>query len=204
MQQFSPIRGEFAVRRAHGPARLKAPARGIRFARFGPRPAGVACRVFSARGPSVLLSELLNPDRVKVPLQGATKEALLEELVGVLHAGGAVSDPAEVLRAVRAREEVLSTGIGSGVAIPHGKSNAAPELAMAAGVLPTPVEFEALDGEPVRLVFMLVGPESAAGAHVKALSRISRLVRREELRDRLSSVASAEEFLRVLTEAEET
>jgi mannitol/fructose-specific phosphotransferase system IIA component (Ntr-type) len=71
-------------------------------------------------------------------------------------------------------------------------------------VLPIPVEFEALDGEPVRLVFMLVGPESAAGAHVKALSRISRLVRREELRDRLSGVASAEEFLRVLTEAEET
>ena len=152
----------------------------------------------------MLLSELLNLQRVKVPLQGASKEALLEELVGVLHAGGAVSDPAEVLRAVRAREEVLSTGIGSGVAIPHGKSNAAPELAMAAGVLPTPVEFEALDGEPVRLVFMLVGPESAAGAHVKALSRISRLVRREELRDRLSTAASADEFLRVLTEAEET
>jgi mannitol/fructose-specific phosphotransferase system IIA component (Ntr-type) len=152
----------------------------------------------------VLLSELLNPERVKVPLQGASKQALLEELVGVLHAGGAVSDPAEVLRAVKAREEVLSTGIGSGVAIPHGKSNAAPELAMAAGVLPTPVEFEALDGAPVRLVFMLVGPESAAGAHVKALSRISRLVRREELRDRLARVASADEFLRVLAEAEES
>jgi mannitol/fructose-specific phosphotransferase system IIA component (Ntr-type) len=114
-----------------------------------------------------------------------------------------VQDAAEVLRAVRAREEVLSTGIGSGVAIPHGKSNAAPELAMAAGVLPSPVEFEALDGEPVRLIFMLVGPESAAGAHVKALSRISRLVRREELRDRLAACANAAEFLEVLTAAEE-
>jgi fructose-specific phosphotransferase system IIA component len=151
----------------------------------------------------VLLSELLNPQRVKVPLQGDSKEALLEELVGVLHAGGAVEDPAEVLRAVRAREEVLSTGIGSGVAIPHGKSNAAPELVMAAGVLPRPVEFEALDGEPVRLIFMLVGPESAAGAHVKALSRISRLVRREELRERLAACASAAEFLEVLIAAEE-
>jgi mannitol/fructose-specific phosphotransferase system IIA component (Ntr-type) len=151
----------------------------------------------------VLLSELLNAQRVKVPLEGASKDALLEELVGVLHEGGAVRDPAEVLRAVRAREEVLSTGIGSGVAIPHGKSNAAPELAMAAGVLPIPVEFEALDGAPVRLVFMLVGPESAAGAHVKALSRISRLVRREELRDRLAASTSADDFLRVLTEAEE-
>jgi fructose-specific phosphotransferase system IIA component len=153
---------------------------------------------------TVLLSELLNPQRVKVPLQGASKEALLEELVGVLHEGGAVSDPAEVLRAVRAREEVLSTGIGSGVAIPHGKSNAAPELVMAAGVLPMPVDFDSLDGAPVRLVFMLVGPESAAGAHVKALSRISRLVRREDLRDRLAACGSSAEFLQVLTEAEET
>jgi mannitol/fructose-specific phosphotransferase system IIA component (Ntr-type) len=152
----------------------------------------------------VLLTELLNPQRVKVPLSGTSKDALLEELVGVLHAGGAVSDPAEVLRAVRAREEVLSTGIGSGVAIPHGKTNAAPELAMAAGVAAEPVEFEALDGAPVRLVFMLVGPEAAAGAHVKALSRISRLVRREDLRDRLSRCASSAEFLEVLAEAEET
>lgn len=152
----------------------------------------------------MLLTELLNPQRVKVPLRGTSKDALLEELVGVLHAGGAVSDPAEVLRAVRAREEVLSTGIGSGVAIPHGKTNAAPELAMAAGVAAEPVEFEALDGAPVRLVFMLVGPEAAAGAHVKALSRISRLVRREDLRDRLSRCASSAEFLKVLAEAEET
>jgi len=152
----------------------------------------------------VLLTELLNLQRVKVPLRGDSKDALLEELVGVLHAGGAVSDPAEVLKAVRAREQVLSTGIGSGVAIPHGKSNAAPELAMAAGVLPTPVDFDSLDGAPVRLVFMLVGPESAAGAHVKALSRISRLVRREDLRDRLAAAASPSEFLDVLAEAEES
>jgi mannitol/fructose-specific phosphotransferase system IIA component (Ntr-type) len=162
----------------------------------------VACRV-SPPEVRVLLSELLNPQRVKVPLEGATKDALLTELVGVLHGVGAVVDADEVLRAVRAREEVLSTGIGSGVAIPHGKSNAAPELAMAAGVVSSPVEFEALDGEPVRLLFMLVGPESAAGAHVKALSRISRLVRRPELRDRLAACTSSEEFLQVLTESEE-
>jgi mannitol/fructose-specific phosphotransferase system IIA component (Ntr-type) len=154
----------------------------------------------------VLLTELLNLQRVKVPLRGDTKDALLEELVGVLHQEGAVSDPAEVLRAVRAREEVLSTGIGSGVAIPHGKTNAAPELAMAAGIVDEPVSWdsEARDGSPVRLVFMLVGPESAAGGHVKALSRISRVVRRDELRDRLAACSSAAEFLSLLAEAEDT
>ena len=150
----------------------------------------------------VLLTELLTPDRIQVPLQGTTKDALLQELVTVLHRGGALSDADDVLRAVRAREEVLSTGIGSGVAIPHGKSNAAPELVMAAGVAPDPVDFDALDGRPVTLVFLLVGPESAAGAHVKALSRISRLVRRDALRERLAAARTPGEFLAVLTEAE--
>ena len=154
----------------------------------------------------MLLTELLNLERVKVPLRGDSKEALLEELVRVLHQEGAVSDPAEVLRAVRAREEVLSTGIGSGVAIPHGKTNAAPELAMAAGIVNDPVAWDdqARDGSPVRLVFLLVGPESAAGGHVKALSRISRVVRRDDMRDRLTASGSPAEFLRVIAEAEES
>lgn len=152
----------------------------------------------------MLLSELLSPGRVKVPLEGRTKEAVLRELVQVLHADGVVADAEETFRAVWAREEVLSTGIGGGVAIPHGKTNTAPELSMAAGVAAGPLDFASLDGAPVRLVFLLVGPEAAAGAHVKALSRISRLVRRDELRARLAGAASAEEFLAILVEAEET
>jgi fructose-specific phosphotransferase system IIA component len=151
----------------------------------------------------VLLSELLTPERVRVPLQGASKEALLEELVGVLRECGAVEDAGEVLGAVQARERVLSTGVGSGVAIPHGKAESVPALAMAAGVTGGPVEFESLDGQPVRLVFLLVGPDSAAGQHVKALSRISRLVRRDGFRERLVAASSPEEFMAVLLEAEE-
>jgi mannitol/fructose-specific phosphotransferase system IIA component (Ntr-type) len=151
----------------------------------------------------VLLSELLTPERVRVPLRGESKQALLEELVGVLHAAGAVDDADGVLHSVRAREEVLSTGVGSGVAIPHGKSAGGPELAMAAGVTGAPVDFDALDGEPVRLLFLLVGSDAAAGQHVKALSRISRLVRKDEFRQRLVGARSAEEFVAVLAEAEE-
>lgn len=150
----------------------------------------------------MLLTELLDRDRIKVPLAGRSKDAVLEELVGVLRDAGAVADAEGVLRAVRQREELLSTGIGSGVAIPHGKTGGIAGLAMAAGVTPEPVDFDALDGQPVRLFFLLVGPEEAAGAHVKALSRISRLVRREEVRRRLAAAASADEFLAVLAEAE--
>ncbi|HET7229626.1 MAG TPA: PTS sugar transporter subunit IIA [Longimicrobium sp.] len=151
---------------------------------------------------TVLLTELLAADRVRVPLAAQTKEAALEELVGILHARGAVSDPAAVLRAVRQREEQLSTGIGGGVAIPHGKAEGVPGLTMAAGVSAAPVDFAALDGQPVRLFFLLVGPESASGAHVKALSRVARLVRAEELRRRLVEAPSPEAFMSIVTEAE--
>lgn len=150
----------------------------------------------------MLLSELLTPDRVRVPLPGTGKDDLLRALVDVLRDTGDVDRPDDVLRAVREREQVLSTGIGNGVAIPHGKSESVPDLVLAAGVTPEPVDFDALDGRPVRLFFLLVGPESAAGRHVKALSRISRLVRDAGLRDRLSAARSPEEFHQVLAEAE--
>lgn len=137
-----------------------------------------------------------------MPLEATTKDEVLAELVSVLAGERCVRDPDEVLRVIREREAVLSTGIGSGVAIPHGKTMAAPELTIAAGVTRTPVEYDALDGEPVRLVFLLVGPEAAAGAHIKALSRISRLVRQPELRTRLLEAPDGEAFAEALREAE--
>ncbi|CAN5647921.1 PTS sugar transporter subunit IIA [soil metagenome] len=150
----------------------------------------------------MLLTELLTPERIRIPLDGQTNDDLLLELVdGVADAAG-VTDRDDVLRAVREREAVLSTGIGHGVAIPHGKSAALNELRMAAGRAAGPVDFDALDGEPVSLFFLLVGPESAAGPHIKALSRISRLVRKDEVRQRLIEARSAEEFLAALREAE--
>ncbi len=150
----------------------------------------------------MLLTDLITPERIKIPLVSREKDELLRELVEVVTHGDRIDDPADVLRAVREREAVLSTGIGNGVAIPHGKSPAVPELRMAAGTTAEPVDFDALDGQPVRLFFLLVGPESAAGPHIKALSRISRLVRREEVRARLLAARNAEEFHRALRNAE--
>lgn len=150
----------------------------------------------------MLLSELLTPDRVKIPLASTRKDDLLRELVDIVGRAAPVRDPEAVLRAVREREEVLSTGIGNGVAIPHGKSPAVPDLILAAGVTDEGVDFEALDGQPVRLFFLLVGPESAAGQHVKALSRISRLLRRDSFRTRLMAAQSSGEFLSIISEAE--
>lgn len=147
------------------------------------------------------LSELLRPERIRIPLEAGSKDTLLRELVHVVVAGEGI-DEDEVLRAVREREAVLSTGIGHGVAIPHGKSSAVPELRMAAGRTASPIEFDALDGQPVALFFLLVGPETAAGPHIKALSRISRIVRRDDVRDQLIAARDATEFLVALREAE--
>ena len=150
----------------------------------------------------MLLTELLTIDRIKIPLEAQTKDDLLRELVAVVAGNVAAPEQDDVLRAVREREAVLSTGIGHGVAIPHGKSSAVDGLRMAAGRAAEPLEFDALDGQPVSLFFLLVGPESAAGPHIKALSRISRLVRRDDVRARLVAATTAEEFFRALQEAE--
>lgn len=150
----------------------------------------------------MLLSELLTIDRIKIPLEADSKEELLRELVSIVAITDGISDEDAVLQAVRERESILSTGIGHGVAIPHGKSPSVPELRMAAGRAAAPVDFDALDGQPVALFFLLVGPESAAGPHIKALSRISRIVRRDDVRDRLIAANTPDEFLKALQDAE--
>ncbi|MEX0892780.1 MAG: PTS sugar transporter subunit IIA [Gemmatimonadota bacterium] len=150
----------------------------------------------------LLLTELLSADRIKIPLEATSKDQLLRELVEVvINPDDGVSGE-EILRAVAEREAVLSTGIGQGVAIPHGKSAALSELRIAAGRTSDPVDFDALDGRPVSLFFLLVGPESEAGAHIRALSRISRLVRRDDVRERLLTAPDAAAFLAALHEAE--
>jgi PTS system nitrogen regulatory IIA component len=126
---------------------------------------------------------------------------VLRELVEALANGDQVRVE-DLLQAVEEREQVLSTGIGHGVAIPHGRSGRLADLRIAAGVAREPIEFGSLDGEPVRLVFLLVAPESEAGVHVKALSRITRLVRQPLVRERLMRASNGEEFVRILREAE--
>src|SRR5205814_1459015 len=131
----------------------------------------------------------------------ADKAGVLRELVDLAAAGnGGPCD--EVLGAILEREKQFPTGIGYGVAVPHGKTPVLGALVIVAGTTLAPVPYETIDGEPVRLFFLLVGPESAAGAHVKALSRISRLVRREPVRGKLLNARTPEEFYRVLCEAE--
>jgi len=149
----------------------------------------------------VRLSELLTPEHIRIPLAATTKGGILRELVEAAVSGnGYAAD--EVLGAVLQREREFPTGIGYGVAVPHGRTPALSGLVTVAGTTPAPVPYETVDGEPVRLFFLLAGPESTAGEHVKVLSRISRLVRREPVRARLLAARTPEEFHRVLCDAE--
>ncbi len=149
----------------------------------------------------MLLSQLLAPDRVRVPLASRDKPNVLRELVGllVLACGGQEDD---ILHAVREREECLSTGFGHGVAIPHARSPSLGEVRLVAGVSAAAIEYGALDGRPVRLFFLVAGPETMAGLQVRVLARIARLVRREYVRERLLEAGSPEAFCQVVREAE--
>jgi mannitol/fructose-specific phosphotransferase system IIA component (Ntr-type) len=150
----------------------------------------------------VLLSELLSAARVRVPLGSRTKNEVFQELARLVAEGRDGQDVEAILAAVNEREQKLSTGIGDGIAIPHGRTPVVDDLVLAAGVSAAGIDYDALDGKPVRLFFMLVGPEAASGAHVKALARISRLMRREPLREQLMAARTPEEFLRLVTDAE--
>ena len=149
----------------------------------------------------MLLSELLAPDRVRVPLTSRDKSSVLRELVEllVLTTGGSTDD---ILHAVREREACQSTGFGHGVAIPHARTPTLPGLTLVAGQTAQPIDYGALDGKPVRLFFLLAGPEAMAASQVRALARIARLVRREYVRDRLMEAGTSEAFCRVVREAE--
>lgn len=149
----------------------------------------------------MLLTELLRPDRVVIPLLAEDKDGVIAELARRL-ADCADGEYPEILRAVREREGVLSTGVGFGVAIPHARCPSVRDLVLVGGVSRSPVPFDSIDGEPVRLFFMIVGPEASAGLHVKALSRIARLVRREGVRQGLVDAGSPDAFFNVLVEAE--
>lgn len=148
------------------------------------------------------LSELLNPQSISVRLQARGKREVIAELVQLLESGHGVDSQGEILDRVLRREAMMSTGIGNGVAIPHGKARAADRLVAACGVATPGVDFDSADGEPATLFVLLVAPESGGAMHVKVLANISRLLKEETVRRQLREAPNAEQFMAVLKAAE--
>jgi len=149
------------------------------------------------------LSQLLNPQSVDVQLRSKTKREAIAELVALLEKSHGLSSGGEILDRVLKREAMMSTGIGNGIAIPHGKARAVDRLVAACAVSRTGVEYDSVDGEPATLFILLVSPEDVGGPHVKVLANISRLLKDENVRESLKRAESPEAFLSRLKEFEE-
>jgi len=150
----------------------------------------------------MVLTQILQPDCIKVPVESRDKEAVITELVDMLDAKELLVDRDEVLEAVLRRERTQSTGTGAGIAIPHGKCSAVKELVMAIGIAHEPIEYNSIDGKPVIILFLLVSPANQTGPHIQALAAISRLMLDEQFRQKLERVTSADEVYELLNEQE--
>jgi len=150
----------------------------------------------------MLLTQILQVNCVKVPQEGKDKESVITELVELLDANGLLLDKKVVLDAVFTREQTRSTGIGSGIAIPHGKCKGVKELVMAFGVAGEPIDFASVDGKPVKIIILLVSPVDQTGPHIQALARISRLMVDEQFRESLERATSSEEVYELLNNKE--
>lgn len=145
------------------------------------------------------LTDILVEDRVKIPLENTEKTKIIEEMVTLIDGSRPLKNPKQILKAVLDRESVMSTGVGDEIAIPHGKSDGVDDIIAALGVTKEPVNFNSLDNRPVRLVWLLVGPQDKTGPHLKALSRISRLMHKKELREKLMQTTRPEDVMDVIS-----
>jgi PTS system nitrogen regulatory IIA component len=148
------------------------------------------------------LSEILNAQAITTRLQARTKREAIAELVRLLETAHGLNSQGEILDRVLRREAMMSTGIGNGIAIPHGKARLVDRLVAACAVSREGVDFESADGEPASLFVLLVAPESGGALHVKVLANISRLLKEESVRRSLREAPDAEAFFAALKSAE--
>jgi mannitol/fructose-specific phosphotransferase system IIA component (Ntr-type) len=148
------------------------------------------------------LGELIKEDCVLLDIPETEKGNLIRCMVDALVRAGRVTDPEPVVHALLERERVMSTGIGGGVAIPHAQCPSVPALAVALARPAHGVEFDSLDEKPVRLIFMIVGPEERGG-FIRVLARISRLLYSGDLQVRLLAAETPADIRRIISEEEE-
>jgi len=145
------------------------------------------------------LTDILELNCVKVPLQATEKTAAIKELVDLLDQNVHFKDYDAVLRAVMEREAIRSTGVGQGFAIPHGKTNTVDRIYMAVGKLNDPIDFKSIDGQMVTIIVLLVSPLDQTGPHIQVLARISRLMTDKKMRNALWACHSAEELFQLFS-----
>ncbi|MER3522644.1 MAG: PTS sugar transporter subunit IIA [Ignavibacteria bacterium] len=150
------------------------------------------------------ISDLLTEDFVVTNLEGKTKDHVINAMIDIVAKSPKVLDKEKVREAVFEREKIMSTGVGDGFAIPHGKTDAVSDIVGSFAITAEPIDYEALDEKPVRLVFLLVSRANMVGPHIKLLSRISRLMNKPEFRTKLLTVNSPQEIITMFKQEEDS
>jgi fructose-specific phosphotransferase system IIA component len=148
------------------------------------------------------ITSILEEPFIAIRLSATTKEEALNAMVDMFRDSPKVLDLEQIREAILERERIMSTGVGHGFAIPHGKTAALNDIIAAFAVTEHPIDFQALDGQPVQLIFMLVGKETHVGTHLKLLSRVSRLMNSEEFRHQLLAAQSPGEIMELFSQEE--
>jgi fructose-specific phosphotransferase system IIA component len=148
------------------------------------------------------LTDVLKNELIKIPLLGKNKDECIKELIDNLEDNQTIKSTKSIFNAVLEREKIMTTGVGNGIAIPHCKHTDSPEFAVGLGVHHEGIDFDSIDKKPVKIIFLLVGPENNPGLHIKLLSRISRLMSNEELRKQLQTCKNNEEAFELIHEEE--
>ncbi len=150
------------------------------------------------------LDQIFNSGFINDSLQAKNKTEVLQELVKTVIDGGLKLDAAVVMEVLQQREKLGSTGIGDGVAIPHGKIPALEELVVAFGRSKEGISFDAIDGKPVNLFFLLLAPENSAGQHLKALAKISKMLKVVNFRKKLMEAKSRGDLYKAIITQDQT
>ncbi len=148
------------------------------------------------------ISDFLCSDAVTPDLKARHKEEVIEELVTLLVSAGAIEKKykAKIVEVITAREALGSTAIGQGIAIPHGKTDNVSQLVAGLGVSKKGIDFDSLDGEPAYIFFILIAPQDSAGPHLKALARVSRLLKDKYFRESLKSTKDQKDIIELVSQ----
>lgn len=148
------------------------------------------------------ISDILEEKFAVTNLPGKTKDEIINALVDLVSNSPKVLDKEKLRTAIFEREKIMSTGVGNGFAIPHGKTDAVADTVAAIGITAQPIDYQSLDDKPVRLVFLLVGKDNLVGPHIKLLSRISRLMNKEDFRNKLLGIQTSREIIEAIKHEE--
>ena len=150
------------------------------------------------------LDQIFNSGSINDNLSAKNKTEVLQELVDTIIQGGLKLDSSAVIEVLKQREKLGSTGIGDGVAIPHGKIPTLEELVVAFGRSNEGIAFDSIDGKPVHLFFLLLAPENSAGQHLKALAKISKMLKAPNFRKKLLEAKSRGDLYKIIIDQDES